>query len=370
GTPDDDTCTTTVCHSASNTAVWGDTTQAWGGGSSIGCDECHYWAAAPDAGNNGATAGTISELSHDGHFAAAGRSFVCADCHATVTDASHITSPAGTNDGAVLVGRANAEQDEAAIDTSGSWFATGSWTDGTDTCANVCHDPSVDGGYSAAWGSTNSSCAFCHSMTDPGTGSHGAHMAAAGTYGIPVNCDSCHPNNGTAYGHMTGSVALSLSNLTYSAGTAAPYNTTFGACSTTTCHNDGQGSAVATSTWGTAIADPNCGICHDSAPSTLSHNAHFGAAATWGVSPDCDSCHASGGQDQSMGAWSSHIDSAVTMASGAASYDGGVVVGDTNYGSCLTNVCHNDGTAAVGIPARAYTWGVSLADDCASCHEG
>ena len=71
-----------------------------------------------------------------------------------------------------------------------------------------------------------------------------------------------------------------------------------------------------------------------------------------------------------MGSYSSHIDSTVTMASIAASYDGGVVVGDVSYGSCLTNVCHNAGTEALSPPARSYTWGVALADDCASCHEG
>ena len=70
-----------------------------------------------------------------------------------------------------------------------------------------------------------------------------------------------------------------------------------------------------------------------------------------------------------MGAYSSHIDSQVTMSAGAASYDGNVTVGDGGqYGSCLTNVCHSDG--AGNSPARSYTWGVALVDDCASCHLG
>jgi predicted CxxxxCH...CXXCH cytochrome family protein len=369
GTPDDDTCTTTVCHSASNTAVWGDTTAAWGGGSSIGCDECHYWASPPTAAGNGAVAGTISELSHDGHFAATGRTFECVDCHASVTDSGHISASAGS-DGAVLVDRANAQQDEATIDTTGAWIAAGDW-DGSDTCTNACHDPSGTAyAGSGVWGNSNTGCTMCHSDTDPGTGSHGAHMAAAGTYGITVDCVNCHVDNTGSDGHMTGAVDLTAVGGTYSGNLPSPYGTPFGTCQTSTCHNDGTGTAVVTSTWGTSIAGPNCGICHDSAPSTMSHNAHFNAAATWGVSPDCDSCHASDGQDLSMGAYSSHIDSNVTMSSAATSYDGGVVVGDASYGSCLTNVCHNAGTTALSPPARSYTWGVALADDCASCHEG
>jgi len=64
-----------------------------------------------------------------------------------------------------------------------------------------------------------------------------------------------------------------------------------------------------------------------------------------------------------------HIDDTVTMAADAASYDGAVAVGDTNYGTCLTNGCHEDGQG--GAPYNSgnagYTWGDSLAD-CTTCH--
>ncbi|MDF1527319.1 MAG: CxxxxCH/CxxCH domain-containing protein, partial [bacterium] len=50
-TVDDDTCTTTVCHSpGGNPAVWGDAGAPWdstGTGSSFDCDECHYWSLTP-----------------------------------------------------------------------------------------------------------------------------------------------------------------------------------------------------------------------------------------------------------------------------------------------------------------------------------
>jgi hypothetical protein len=194
------------------------TSSVWNSAGSLNCNECHYHDTEPalsGASNNG-NASSISGNSHNGHFDATGRAFACADCHGTVTDTSHITDLSGANDAAVLTSMAEALQDEAFIDTSGGWFATGTWDDGTDTCTNVCHDPSVTGGtYSAVWGSTYASCTECHSMSDPGTGSHGAHMAAAGSYGISVACGSCHPDNTGLFDHMDGAVALSLANLTH-----------------------------------------------------------------------------------------------------------------------------------------------------------
>ncbi|MDF1527283.1 MAG: hypothetical protein P1S59_13660, partial [bacterium] len=351
------TCTTASCHNQG-----ADQSAAWDLSTSLQCNDCHYYqATVVDSTANKAHAASLSS-SHNKHF---DKPYQCTQCHNDNSGDS--SDPLSHVTGTALNDRAVAVTNEALVVVT-------DWNDTNDSCTNnTCHDPSNEA-FAATWmvSDSTSNCGLCHADTSawPGTGSHPSHKVAANTYGITIACTNCHTNNGADTAHLDGTVGFVITAPGYGGTTGTPFAASFGTCDTSDCHNDGTGTARATSTWGTAIADPNCGICHDSAPSTLSHNAHFGAAATWGVSPDCDSCHASGGQDQSMGAWSSHIDSAVTMASGAASYDGGVVVGDASYGSCLTNVCHNDGTAAVGIPARAYTWGVSLADDCASCHEG
>ncbi len=84
-------------------------------------------------------------------------------------------------------------------------------------------------------------------------GSHGAHMGATATFGLTVACTSCHPNN-TLNGHLTG--AVELNGFTYSTSLTDYTSGTFGRCTTTTCHNNGRGTAVQTPVWGAASVCP------------------------------------------------------------------------------------------------------------------
>ena len=201
--------------------------------------------------------------------------------------------------------------------------------------------------YSAVWGSTYASCTQCHSMTDPGTGSHGAHMAASGSYGISMACGSCHPDNTGLFDHMDAAVTFSIASTGYTGNAAAPYGTPFGSCTTSTCHNDGTGSAVATSTWGTSIAGPNCGICHQFPNDTGRHTVHV--ANTDYVSGSCAECHT----DEAA---VTHIDTLVDIA------------GSSNVAYWATGGCTND--CHVVTAASTGDW-LDTADlSCRDCHSG
>jgi predicted CxxxxCH...CXXCH cytochrome family protein len=356
----DTSTATTLAHDGYCTGACHETSAAdgrWNDGE-LDCDACHYWEATPVAGNN-VTSGDmeqISKASHDGHFSATGRNILCTDCHADNSGdgsgatagvtLSHINDRTGANDGARITGMAAASQDEALISTT-TWITNPGteWSDAADTCTNMCHDPSADATTSSAWGSTNDTCTFCHSMTDPATGSHTAHMNASGTYGISPACTSCHVDNGTTYGHMTGAVALSLTSLTYTGTEAAPYGAPFGTCSTSDCHNDGTGSPVISSTWGSTAA--GCNFCHAGNPSTLAHNEHL-AVPTY----VCDDCHT--GEDTS-----NHINNSVSIV-GTITYTGNVTVGDGgSWGNCSSGACHDIGSD--------INWNAN-ATDCDECH--
>jgi predicted CxxxxCH...CXXCH cytochrome family protein len=249
GTADDDTCTTSVCHSSSVTVSWGDAGVTWDTTAVSGafdCGECHYWNTSVNvsaAGNSGDANSLSSD--HGNHFEGG---YYCTDCHGALpADNAHITSPAATNDGAVLVGRANADRDLDTVEVT-----VPTWNVGTDSCANaLCHNPSGYGGasYSATWQVSSAACDLCHAPLagDPGTGSHGAHLAAAGTYGISVACSDCHGADPSATDHRNSQVDFALAGTGYGGNAASPYGTPFGSCTTTDCHNDGTRSAVATS---------------------------------------------------------------------------------------------------------------------------
>jgi predicted CxxxxCH...CXXCH cytochrome family protein len=193
-----------------------------------------------------------------------------------------------------LEGRTDAEQDEATIDTtSGAWIFGTEWNDGSNTCTNMCHDPSEAGTTSASWGSTMAGCDSCHQSTNMTTGSHTAHRIAQPVYGNNYQCQDCHVNNGGNDDHMTGAVILAMATtVTYDGNLVAPYGTPYGSCLTTTCHSDGQGNAVATSVWGTSITDPNCGICHQFPPLNGQHAIHMANTYVQGNPNKCRECHA------------------------------------------------------------------------------
>lgn len=325
----------------------------WNDSDGLDCASCHYSAANPTSAGN-----IVKPLSptHNKHFDA-GK--VCIDCHAdnsadagahpdidlkrTHIDDHDAWSLNATNDGTVLADRGAATQDEATV-------VVISWNDGANTCSNAaCHNPS---GLSntATWGTPNAvGCNFCHSSTNPDTGkvtpgSHGAHMNAAGTFGITtIACTSCHPNNVGSNGHLNGSV--SVNGFTYSTSLTDYTSGTFGRCTTTTCHNNGRGIAVQTPVWG--ATSTNCTICHAAPPTNGRHADHV--ANTAYVSSSCGSCHANATATTMTGA-TNHID---------GTRNTGVSITSFTSPTCV-NACHT--VDATG------NWGDANELDCIECH--
>jgi formate-dependent nitrite reductase cytochrome c552 subunit len=187
-------------------------------------------------------------------------------------------------------------------------------------------------------------CTLCHSDSDPGTGSHNAHLDAsvAGTFGRDdIGCTSCHVDNSGDTAHLN--QAVNFSGVTYS----------LSSCGTNTCHNDGTGNTPATAyTWGNSYA--NCTICHPATP-TQAHGAHLAHPTV-----DCTDCHAATSSTD-MGGQTTHIDQSVTMAAKASAYNGTVTVGDGGaFGSCDTGACHD----ASSDPAWNATPALLDCDDC------
>jgi len=314
-----------ACHDGASglTAAWTDT--------ALGCDACHYESATPSQAGNDADANALTG-NHSTHFAA---SAVCADCHGTLpTDTAHITDRSGATELAKIQGMASALMDEATIDAT-----VGADTDpGTATCNNAaCHNPSGTT-YSAEWTVANAvGCAFCHSETDPTTGSHTGHLAATvpTTFGKTVGCADCHDTLPISNAHRDGTVdfaaAIDFNNIVTDG------------CSTTLCHTDGTGVAVATPVWGRAASSADdCTICHGYAPATGRHAVHL--ANTVFVANECAECH-------TAETAATHIDGTLDDT---VAFDGG-------SGGCANN-CHLVSAATAG------DWNDSAKLDCANCH--
>jgi predicted CxxxxCH...CXXCH cytochrome family protein len=320
-------CTTSNCHNqgseVSNT--WDNTTQ-------LECNDCHYYAASPVQGDNTTHAASLS-AEHGTHFAAG---YGCSDCHTVQPDGdvSHIS-------GTSLTDRATASMDEATV-TAAALGPQGSDPDaGNASCDNVaCHDPSNSNNvYAATWVTENSSCTLCHSATDPGTGSHDEHLNASGTFGInTIGCTSCHPNHGATMDHRDGSNDI---NFSYAASS----------CTTSTCHNNGKGTAVPTPAWNTPSA--NCSICHSDSPTSEAHNEHLAYPGA-----GCTDCHVTQTNV-------THINDAVNIT-GAVNYNGNTAIpaGSTAFGTCQTTICHNRSTGT----DRSEAWDTANALACDDCH--
>ncbi|MDF1537266.1 MAG: CxxxxCH/CxxCH domain-containing protein, partial [bacterium] len=109
-----------------------------------------------------------------------------------------------------------------------------------------------------------------------------------------------------------------------------------------------------------------CIMCHVDIPSDTTHNSHVGTA--YGRDIGCSDCHeAATNWSTNTKPASGHLNGTFTVSGGVAfTYSGATY--PTVKGTCSTNVCHNIGYSALTAPARSYTWGVALADNCASCH--
>ncbi|MDF1527284.1 MAG: hypothetical protein P1S59_13665, partial [bacterium] len=341
-----------------------------------GCDSCHgnqagsYWPAGATYPNTaGRHQAHIDALMNEASYGTdeTGQKAMCDHCHNDPFGAGgggHYESPTWT--APADVGSFNRIWDSAA-DSAG---AAAAYNGTTDTCAGLdCHDNQTTAANFSWYASSTSACGMCHADVTIDT-THTAHTASTTNFGLTVTCDTCHYSTtwdsaAPGTGHRDGSWTFEFNYTVGSWGSVAYSGSweagTSGTCGTNTCHNDGRGgvAAIPGYTWGTTY--DNCNTCHIDSPITSSHGEHLASTVDFGLAIGCPDCHGAAAQQQST-----HIDSQVTLASYAASYNGGVAVGDTNFGSCLTNFCHNDGTgAAPSVPG--YTWSTAY-DDCNTCH--
>ena len=337
------TCNTTNCH---NRAA--DKSNAWDVAAALACNDCHADAAG---------AGPALSATHTAHFT---EGYGCAACHVNpaAEDTAHI---GGT---ATLADKATAAQNEASLAANGTYLLAGEFGDvepDDETCSNAaCHDAS-NTGYSAAWNTTNGQCTFCHSATNPATGSHTAHMTGSTqALGGAVVCASCHESHGTNYGHLDGTTRVAVRVNGTVTVKAAP--TALDGCGTNDCHNDGKNAAPAAYTWGTTIGGLNsCGDCHAAAPGSEAHGAHLNASGAFGIMIACTNCH-------TTATAASHANGTVTLlaAFNGTYAAGSLTVGDAAYSSCGTNSCHENGKG--GAPnVTPYNWDTTQAN-CTLCH--
>ena len=147
-----ETCTSVSCHSngldglPGDSPIWGDDT--------AGCAACHE--------------SDMTTGSHGVHITETD----CGTCHpGAVKDT---TPPTGHTDGDVDVA--------ATYNTANAPIGMASWT----FCTNAsCHDDGRAPNTTYDWGTTINDCSECHA-TQPGTGSHTAHVTAGAT------CGDCH----------------------------------------------------------------------------------------------------------------------------------------------------------------------------------
>lgn len=191
-------------------------------------------------------------------------------------------------------------------------------------------------------------------------------------------CGYCHDDPGGG-GHIDGTAQTAFHPI-WDKAAAASGSYLAGNC-TNICHNNKPtGAGVGTYGWD-GDQSSACIMCHNNVTAVAggatynTHNRHLNLAADFGPSLGCDDCH-DGATDWSGGTppGSNHINGTLNIAGSRVvsdEYTGSSIPG-ANFGSCSggasPNSCHSDG--AGGAPARAYTWGSTLTNDCASCHAG
>jgi predicted CxxxxCH...CXXCH cytochrome family protein len=338
-----DTCSTTDCH---NNKLTADGTYGWYDAGTSTCVMCH------DGDADGASTGShYAHRSITSYYA-----FACADCHEPAMAWSASTSgsvpSSGHLNGIKQVGIA----DDFTYDTN-------TLTCGTNRCHNNGKGESAVMSYS--WGTAISGgCVECHGLYQE-TGSHTAHWDKDNnTVGMnSLFCEDCHELKTTS--HIDRSVDF-LTAMNYSGGIAVGDNS-FGACTTTTCHQDGKDNAVPTPEWNqtaVSVGKTTCSLCHAAKPTTGSHNQHVVTGTTSYGQPGnssttttydfkCGECHGN--------TLANHIDGSASF--GAVGWQG---AGKT----CNASYCHSNG-AATPVYKASPAWGTGFApneDPCAGCH--
>jgi len=397
--PGSGACSTSYCHSNGSAALayWNMTGARWDSGRRLSCNGCHGGPHLPDGtapgfpdilgepnyANSGA--GTAHANSHKKHVFDAGITVTtgCALCHGSTVDAV-IPDKLKDDSTAHLDGT-------RTISFKAIGGVQGRYSSATRQCNNTyCHS-----GATPAWGGTSLACNGCHQADNTLPGQHGRHwesaLPAASYVDLPGNlgsatayqfsCSSCH---GTPAIHAAGPVSLgqsaevqfSYSSATrrgsYAAGvtgaTDGSFGYSFGSCSATYCHSDGNGGdpAVTAFTWSPASPALGCDGCH--ANQGIGSGRHGVHVASAGYS--CSRCHsltvdAAGLLIDKR----RHVNKAKDVEWDALNAGGAPYAA----GACASVYCHSPGTSLTPpypAPAVLPTWGGSLPGSCGGCHGG
>jgi len=380
-------CSNVYCHSIGNlssSSGTGSVVPAGGFGfltpdwsvTGISCDGCHGGGGKshPQYVNGGA--GTMSANTHTKHVDNSGLG--CAYCHVNTVGTNTTTQP-----NSVLTtgtpSHLNRVEDVSFLTVAGK---SGNYSFGAKTCANTyCH------GSSATWGGASLGCAGCHeassnlssgqtnsnrhslhyALTTTATTTTAVNSSTTGSY--VYNCGVCH----SSVGHTNGSTDVAF-NVSWATNTTGG-NFTAGSstlndskaftysqnnfCSNVYCHSDGLGS-FKTVTWNQVVASPNCGICHQTTPTTGKHTKHLVSYSAF----DCKKCHAATvSNNTTIGDKTKHVN-AVRDVSFDSFASSGTGTYPSSSAGCQNIYCHSDGLSSF----KTVTWGATLT--CNGCHGG
>ncbi len=406
-----------ACHSATwvmsdsgLTPNYGD----YGGGS---CDGCHgvtgtgqYWPNGSGGTPTYVDDNANSASRHDTHLATiaqykwgmtltqlkandANQKAACAFCHPNPGAGGHNSD---SGDQRVDVAGAGAFRKFIGSNNDAVDAGSGAYASASRSCSNlVCHNLVTTPIVAAdAWeGTTAANCTtLCHGPNTVATAREG-HQKHVVTKGYA--CTQCHPNNGTNYQHINGTVTLNFLvtgslEQTYGSGTVAAYSdgsftfdrtTPTGTCTNVYCHVDKQTPAwngtINTSTTGCidchtvggAGNNPTSGL-HDVTPQITSkqHSSSFtynsGASTAY-----CSTCHTA----QPTVLASDHVNGVFSSTPAAAgntiiNFAAGVGYTDGTTPTCGATItgCHKDAGAWQRKWHENST--ASNGNECAGCH--
>ncbi len=385
------TCSAVYCHSSGQYAPASRVykTISWNTAGLLTCTSCHNVPSASQT--------TAHQAHVVGSASSVGRDLECAVCHDDTMDTG-INNALGTGGLVFHVNGVVNVNMKTALDSGNcsniSCHSDGNLDSVTDhsTTANAKYNNPIwtaTGGYNA--------CDTCHgddatnksypAYSDGGFGtgdanSHNKHVASS-----LISCEQCHKDTSLTGTSLNGDLPSKHVNQTIDV--VFRQGGTFNAgdtCSSTYCHGTGPSPA-----WGDT-SPLVCNTCHN-ANNVLanSHPAHY-ESATVAVGADftaannsntneyifnCGNCHSTGISHAGGEVSTNQAAEVVLAGSGTYTADSATSAGtDRGFsytaGSCTTNDCHNDGTAAQGAPnynGATLKWSATnLPADCTGCH--
>lgn len=364
------TCSAASCHASTGTRTWEQPAS---------CEACHS--------NLNADPRHAAHITIDNPGISNDRT-ECAICHGSAVTSYTLVAGGSHQDGTLDLA-AGISNTTCASACHASTASDGNWTDSDGLNCDACHGYPPTGNNHSKHIAAGMTCSDCHGAVDtagthPLTHNHakggttdGAILQQRGKdflnpNGTDVNVDDATFNNGGGSTWVNSTVTTDAGNT----------------CSNVYCHDPSDNGTVAD--WDTTTA--TCATCHGDGDvaggtniGTGSHTRHLDATAKFGLTINCDRCHPSnasnahfigtGGAD-TLANLNKAVQFGGTVISGTgtgnAQYSGDValpnsgVAAASQYGTCGTSACHNNGMG--GAPVATYTWGTAVATDCQTCH--